>query len=427
MTDTPASADRLRPRSATPLLLAVAAAMVVGLGGFLAYYVAVPAARLPHEADLGRYHDTSSNMLHGLVPYRDFGMEYPPAAVIAYLLPRLVPMPLDPPDLTYALAFAASGIVLMLLSLLAALRVRRATLAPATAPVEAAAFVAAGAVLLGPVLLFRYDTFPAALTILALWATVRRRAATSGVLIAVGVLAKLFPLVLIPLFVAFHLADRDRRSLRRFLVGGSACGLGIVIPCFVLAPRWLRSFVGYHLGRGVQIETLPSSLYLLAAKLGLGRVDVAFNYGAHHVTAPGMHAVGLLLPLLTVASLLTIYWLAYRRFAQERAADGAASADTLALATFLCLLAFILCNKVLSPQYLVWLVPLFALLPRRSAVLMLVACGLSTTVFPPLYERLVAQDALPVVLLLCRNLVLAAVFVLCFRRLAVTRRGRVGT
>jgi hypothetical protein len=58
-------------------------------------------------------------------------------------------------------------------------------------------------------------------------------------------------------------------------------------------------------------------------------------------------------------------------FLKFRAASHAAHLVTFSLAA---LLAFIVTNKVFSPQYLIWLVPFAPLLPRRQIVLFVAIC-----------------------------------------------------
>jgi len=70
------------------------------------------------------------------------------------------------------------------------------------------------------------------------------------------------------------------------------------------------------------------------------------------------------------------------------------------------LLVVILTNKVLSPQYLVWLIPLAALRPMREAVLLALVGGLTLAIFLLNWPQLLALDAGMIVLLNVRNLLL---------------------
>ena len=102
----------------------------------------------------------------------------------------------------------------------------------------------------------------------------------------------------------------------------------------------------------------------------------------------------------------------------------------LAACTLLCLLIAVVFNKVFSPQYLLWLLPLVALVPYRRLArrlflyAFLLACALTTVLFPYLYySDLVGLDFAPphrwvrgpstlgVVLLCGRNLLMLGLVV----------------
>jgi hypothetical protein len=85
---------------------------------------------------------------------------------------------------------------------------------------------------------------------------------------------------------------------------------------------------------------------------------------------------------------------------------GRVSWEAIAASIVAAVLALIVTNKVLSPQYLIWLLPFGALLRRGPLLLLTAACALTTLIWPVLYEQLLALDAPVIVLLNVRNLVL---------------------
>jgi hypothetical protein len=87
-------------------------------------------------------------------------------------------------------------------------------------------------------------------------------------------------------------------------------------------------------------------------------------------------------------------------------------------------LAFVVFNKVGSPQYLLWIVPIvavgYASRPeafRAPAVLTAWASGLTTLVFPILYRALVELNPVAVLVLGARNALLVVLFCWCTARL----------
>ena len=83
------------------------------------------------------------------------------------------------------------------------------------------------------------------------------------------------------------------------------------------------------------------------------------------------------------------------------------------------MLAFMCGNKVLSPQHVLWVLPLVALClaarhpsHRAVGVLMLAAIALTQVEFPGLYSGVVALESVPLLVIVARNILLLAAFVL---------------
>ena len=71
---------------------------------------------------------------------------------------------------------------------------------------------------------------------------------------------------------------------------------------------------------------------------------------------------------------------------------------------FAALLAFIVTNKVFSPQYMAWLLPFAPLLRPRQMMMFLAILVMTVIIFPFTYNQLIALQKLPVILLNLRNL-----------------------
>jgi hypothetical protein len=114
----------------------------------------------------------------------------------------------------------------------------------------------------------------------------------------------------------------------------------------------------------------------------------------------------MLLPFVFIAVFGVVALSAWGRFREESAASvhRRPLAETLVAYVFVALLAFIITNKVFSPQYIIWLLPFAPLLRPRQTLLFLAIAVLTITVFPFDYNQLLAMQRLPVVLLNLRNL-----------------------
>jgi uncharacterized membrane protein len=361
--------------------------------------VTLPGIAQWHALDLSIYYQDSRQLLRGLVPYRDCALEYPPLALVPFSLPRLV---------TFGQRIDFSGYVWLFLvqnaifSTLIAFVIAQMRGLPAAAPALAiyTLLVAVSA----PLLPWRYDLFPALLTVLALQCVLRGRPGWAGIWLGLGVAAKLYPAVLLPIFGAYYLAERNRPALLRLALGSAGALAATLLPFLLVAPGPLLSFVQYHQLRGLQLESLPAGVIVLAHVLGMTPAQLVFNYGALHVDAPAAGAVLRWLPLAVVVIFGLVLAGTWARFREEQAADGRVSSVSLVAFSFAALLAFIVTNKVFSPQYIIWLLPFAPLLRLRQAGALLLICALTITLFPFNYDHLLDMELLPVLLLNLRNL-----------------------
>jgi hypothetical protein len=99
------------------------------------------------------------------------------------------------------------------------------------------------------------------------------------------------------------------------------------------------------------------------------------------------------------------------RFREEQAAGGRVTSESLVTYSVAALLAFIVTNKVFSPQYLIWLLPFAPLLRLRQASALLAICALTIVLFPFDYDHLLGMELLPVLLLNLRNLLVVGLLV----------------
>jgi hypothetical protein len=323
-----------------------------------------------------------------LWPYRDVRVEYPPVAVLGMTLPGLIT--LDPWGYRFAL-----GVFNLLLLLLCW---RLATPAVDT-PAEGS--VAVGrllwlTLLLGIVTVTRMDLLAAALTLGAVWAGLRERPGLSGLLTALGTMAKLFT----GLWAIAYGVLLLRRRRWRHLLAFAGVSVGLLAALNLALWGWagegyLDTYL-YHRERGIQIESSWASVLLpihLVADLDVG---LALEYGSSNLTTPLDGFVRSAWPFLFVGLALPFVAAGWRR---ERAAPIHLLAGLV--------LAFLLANKVFSPQYLLWVFPLLLFdgtsRGRVDAIIFLAACGLSQVLYPRGYDLLKAFHPAAVAVLVARN------------------------
>ena len=337
---------------------------------------------------------------NGEVPYRDFRVEYPPGALPMFVVPALA-------DADYRVAFewlmalCGGGLVIAV-----ALAARQLGLGFGTL-----AFVALSPLAIGSVILTRFDLWPAMLASFALAALLYERLRLGHVLLGASIAAKLYPAVFLPLTVAYAWRRHGRREALR--CGALALGVvvAIYLPFFLVAPGGVLSSLGRQLSRPLQIESLGSAVLLAAHQaFGVG-IEMQSSHGSQNLAgaAPDVLAV-----LLSLAQVSVVVWL-WTRFARGREP----SRYELAAYSAAVLTAFVTLGKVLSPQFLIWLVPVVPLARRYGAnALLLAALVLTQLWFPFRYWDLVREfDPLASWLVLVRDLVLVALLVVLVRAL----------
>ncbi|MCW2743513.1 MAG: hypothetical protein JWM48_63 [Mycobacterium sp.] len=351
-------------------------------------------------------------------PRHDLKWQYPPAVGGLLALPRL-----GPSSLGYLVCF---DLLMLLVDGLIVLLLLRAGARRPDGPSRAGAwFWVVGLVCVGPIALQRFDLVPAALAVAGLLVAGRvatgRRAALAGALLGLGALVKVWPGLLL-IAVRGAAARRTRASVAAVL-GAAAAGLAVLAG--VAASGHLGasfSFLGHEKHRGLQIEAPLAWPFLLAHEFGSGYV-IEFRYGAAEVLGPGVGAMLAVSSALTALGLATVALLEVRaRLRRGPAGPGSAEPAVMALAVLLVATVF---SRVVSPQYLVWLVALAALVwavtpelsrSLRTALLLLAVAALLGQEFYPLgYAGLRTGAVLQTAVLGLRNVLLLAATALVVR------------
>ncbi len=373
------------------------------------------------------YLKIAGDWLDGYTPYADFKVEYPPGALLLFILPRIFT---EVPALygyifAFVMLLADLGILLFFWRIPALVRggeveadmARRyeSTLLCLTYILFTAVF--------GRLLFQNYDLIIGLLLVASIYFALRKKAVLVDVLVAVGIWLNLTALVWIPLlwwygFVSRDEADHSKRSLKisEFLrtmlprVAVLAGGLGVLfLPFILLSGRSLGQIVRFHLERGTQLESTAASILMVGAKIFGFELSTEFTHRAIHLSgelgSQGAAVSGILSIIVFV--ILTIY---LARMIQ-RQSDAPARGIWLIRGLLATILALLATSKIFLPQYLLWVCPLAAFLahdhqPRISRIgWYLFAVNLiSSVVFFFFYPDLIEMHFLPGILLLIRNL-----------------------
>jgi Glycosyltransferase family 87 len=339
-------------------------------------------------------------MLDGHVPYRDFRVEYPPAALPMFALPALGHPDFDlfQRQFQILIGLLAGGALLAMAYALGALRASPTRLAAALF------FFALAPLVLGSVVIHRYDLWPAALTVGGIALVIGGRDRSGFLLLGIGIAAKLFPAVVVPPAVAYVWRTRGRREALIALGCAAAAVAVIVIPFLALAPHGFWESIHRQAERPLQIESLGSGILLAAHQLGAVDLHVVTSHGSQNLSGALPDALGLAQTVILAAVLIGI-WIA--------AARGPQTPERLVRYSAASVVAFVAFDKVLSPQFMIWLIPLVPLVCGRRGLMasaLLALALLLTQLWSPIRYWDLARDldAFPSWLVLARDLVLVA-------------------
>ena len=182
--------------------------------------------------------------------------------------------------------------------------------------------------------LINWDALVVALTSLSLLAWARKKPVWSGIWLGLGVAAKLYPvLLLVPLAVLCLRVGRVRAFL--LTTGATAAAwVAVNLPVYLVTPTGWLNFWTFNVDRGGDLGSLWYVLKLAGYEV------------------PGLSLLVAILMVAGTAALCLVLLLAPRR---PRYAQGA----------FLIVALFLIINKVYSPQYVLWLLPLLVLARPR--------------------------------------------------------------
>ncbi len=393
------------PRRAEPHRVIVYAAIAIGI--FVAAWTGLHAGfyKRSQIIDTPIYQRYGDAMANGQVPYRDFQLEYPPAALPAFVIPSLLRS--NDGDLRgYRSGFEAEMLVCGALALLFMLSILLSLEAGPVRIGAALGFAALAPLLLGSVVLSRFDLWPAALVTGALAAFVAGRQRLGAGVLGLAVAAKIFPAVLVPLAAVWIWKRNGRRQALLCLGIFAAVVLACFVPFFVLSPHGVWHSVTTQTSRPLQIETLGAGFLLVAHVVaGLG-ITMRPSHGSQNLAGGFPDALAAIQTLLQAAALIAT-WVWFAR--------GPASRERLIRATATAVCAFIAFGKVFSPQFLIWLIPLVPLVAGRRGIVASGLLGLALVLtqlwFPFRYWDLVLHfQTFPVWMVLLRDLVMVALF-----------------
>lgn len=293
--------------------------------------------------DISVYLGYAVKITQGQLPYLDFSFEYP----ILFLVPVIVPMlptllTLDP--YTYVLSFQIFTTLLdvcnVILVYFIALAIYKDNKAFFAGLLYATAFSSCYFVLT------KYDVFPTFLLLLSLFFTLHYMKNKGYIAAVLGFFTKVFPIISIPYYIIYNKeSDSYRHEIFNFIKYTFPVWLIFIIPFILISPDFVKPYIFATGGAvDVYVNTATNTLYNVI----------------HYVLGipASMNSVSLLMSVLMIAVCFLLLIYAIRR--------NIKSPLRLVVFIYLTIFSLIFFTKFHSPQYIVWLTPLLAIILCHS-------------------------------------------------------------
>jgi len=367
------------------------------------------------DQDVALYYKYSTNIAEGKLPYREFSLEYPPLGLVPMVLPHLITLGVPITYFTYVCLFAFQNLVYSLIIMIILMGItKHAQPARAVSPIMAA--YTQIIIVQAPSLFWHYDILPVLLSVAGLYAVLARRSAFAGVMMGLSIAAKLYAIVLLPVFFIYYIVSKETRAMCWFFCG-CILSLGFAFPPFLLidSSGLLASFA-YHHSRGLQLESFPAGVLSLLHTAGMLDVLVEYKYGAWHISSPLSHMVVNIISISFLGVWAVTLTCCYLVFRKQYRLHGAVSLQSLIAYLVMALLALLMFSKVFSPQFILWLLPFGVLLSRNQArALLLISLATAVLLSRLIYMPLISQDLYAVLLLNMRNALVMLLFLWLLR------------
>ena len=273
--------------------------------------------------------------------------QYPPGAAFLFLIPRLGPLDYK---LTFVILMLAVDLIGFLLIVRLAGRERRDT--------GVWVWLLAMPVL-GSMPLLRFDLVATVIAIAALL-VIHRRPTWFGALAGLGATIKVWPA-----FMLF--AEWDRKRLLRSTVAAAIAVAAVFAIAWVAFGEQSR-FITNQNDRGLQIEAVAAAPWQLREVITGDPMPIALRFGTSEIDSAAGEAVSTLLGVAAILVLIAAawwWWLRDRaiRRGREDLADEVLARDFV----FTVVLLFLVTSRVLSPQFMIWMVGLAAVVLTAGA------------------------------------------------------------
>lgn len=354
------------------------------------------------KGDVELYQFWSLGLIQRIFPINDSMWQYPPLAGFVFTIPQYI---FGNSNIGFIFTMIFFDFLILLTILKFGLSLYKSKIAVSLNGFAGAWFWVIWPILMGPLLLTRFDLVPTWFAILGLIAIYEKRIKLAGFLITVGSLLKLWPILILSIL--------DRKILSKIIF--PIVILSVLVLIFIeFISVGSFSFLENQTSRGLQVESVAAVIFVIF-KLWGANVDYPFRYGSLEVEAVFANEIALILNLSTLIFFLIIFTLNIK--------DKLNSLNIFEKSLIVIIFAIGL-SRVFSPQFWIWiggisaLVILFKDTKLKRVILILSSSALLTQIlYPALYVGLLNGDLIPSLIQILRITLFLYAMVLSFKLL----------
>ena len=405
------------------------------LFSFVIFVVLIPITAYYNKwGDIDNYFGYASDVVNGMMPYRDFGFEYPPLSIVFMTIPRLF----SSDQSVYSVLQALFSFVFFAIGIYYVYKIAERN----KSHNGRMFFLLLLTLLLANIFVIsRNDIYPTVFCIMSFYYFFDKRYTASWILISFAVMTKIYPIFIAPVLFMPFLLNKDYKNLLKGVIVCIATCVLISLPFIISDSSTAFSYLTYHAGRGLQIESVASSFILFFNIFSPGLVTVFFGHGSDNIAGPIPDMIAPFMDYLIVAALLLFFiWIFLRIRKMHGMYDSESVLRLSAVAGVAMLLIFISCCKVFSAQYVIWVMMLliftqfdcFDKRSRNMILILTVIYGIFSMINGDFtYNQLTQLDTGAVLVIFIRNILhlilLGAVIHLLIKETSIPRLESIGT
>lgn len=222
--------------------------------------------------------------------------------------------------------------------------------------------------MLKDVLYDRLDLVMIFLTFFSFYFIFFKKKMISAIFLCLAIAYKLMPLILIPLWSLSYLYYSSvqinyKIILRTFIKDSFLFSFFLIVVIFFYYNQYgekIFDFLGYHSNRGIQIESLYSNIVILLNNFNF-KYYLDTTYGSQNVISGITNLFKILSPILIICGEIIILFYFIKFVLKNKMEENKKKITRIinyAIITILNLLVF---SKVLSTQYLIFLIPFISI------------------------------------------------------------------